>query len=100
MNRTCIALLMWLGCTLAAWSQGEVRWLEQQHDFGTIQEVDGKVSTTMRLVNTGDSALVITRVQSTCGCTATDYTRQLIVPGDTGMVTLTYSPVGRPGEFD
>lgn len=100
MFRFLVILVTSMCCTLMAWSQGEVCWLEQEHDFGTINETDGKVSCTMRLVNTGDAPLVITRVQPTCGCTASDYTREAIVPGDTAIVTLIYNPANRPGEFD
>lgn len=100
MNRAVVTLIAALCCTLMAWSQGEVHWLETTHDFGTINETDGKVSCTMRMVNTGDEALVITRVQPTCGCTASDYTHEAIAPGDTAKVTLIYNPANRPGEFD
>lgn len=98
--RSAVAIVVLLCCTLLAWGQAEVHWLGTAHDFGTFKEETGKVSCTMRLVNTGDSILVITRVQSTCGCTATDYTRTGIEPGDSGSVTLTYNPANRPGTFE
>lgn len=98
--RSAVALVALLCCTLLAWGQAEVRWLATSYNFGTFKEETGKVSCTMRLVNAGDSVLVITRVQSTCGCTATDYTRTGIAPGDTASVTLTYNPYNRPGSFE
>lgn len=100
MNRALVTLVAALCCTLLAWSQAEVCWLEHEYDFGTIHEVNGKATCTMRLVNAGDSALVITRVQPTCGCTASDYTHGAIEPGDTAVVTVIYNPMGRPGEFE
>ena len=81
-------------------AQGVASWLESGHDFGTIREEDGKVSCVMRVVNTGDSALVVLRVRTSCGCTAVDYTREPLAPGDTGRVSITYSPKNRPGEFE
>ncbi len=98
--RVLAVILPLLCCTLLAWGQGEVRWLETEHDLGTFKEEDGKQSCTMRMVNAGDSMLVITRVQSTCGCTATTYTTSPIMPGDTATVTLTYNPYNRPGQFE
>lgn len=100
MKRVASLILSLLCCTLIAWGQGEVHWLEQEYDFGTFKEEDGKASCTMRLVNTGDSPLVITRVQSSCGCTATDYPIDDVMPGDTAAVTVTYNPANRPGQFE
>ncbi len=84
----------------AALAQGIPSWLETRHDFGVIREQDGQVSCIMRVVNTGDSALHLLRVRTSCGCTAVDFTRTPITPGDTGQVKVTYSPKNRPGEFD
>lgn len=84
---------------LLAQAQPVVHWLETEHDFGIFHEEDGKVSCTMRLVNTGDSALVITQVRTSCGCTASDYDKRPIAPGDTTSVRVTYDPVARPGKF-
>ena len=99
MRRRVLIGLLALLLSPAVMAQGVATWLETSHDFGTFREQDGKVTCEMRLVNTGDSALVITRVRSSCGCTATDYTRAPLQPGDTGRVRLTYNPRLRPGEF-
>lgn len=96
----CVAMCAFACLCLGAYAQGEVKWLETEHDFGTFQEVNGKVSCVMRMVNSGDKPLVITRVQSSCGCTATEFTRDEVAPGDTARVTLTYNPKGRPGKFE
>lgn len=98
--RNAVVILSMLCCTLLAWGQAQVHWIDTSHDFGTFKEEKGKVSCTMRLVNAGDSILVITRVQSTCGCTATEYPHTGIEPGDTASVTLTYNPYNRPGRFE
>lgn len=89
----------WLGLCVTAWAQAELRWLEMEHDFGTFNETDGKVSCQMRLVNVGDSALYITLVRTSCGCTAGEYPKHPIAPGDTARVTVTYDPTNRPGRF-
>ena len=74
-------------------------WLERTHNFGTIDEDGGKVSCTMRLVNTTDSALSIIEVRPGCGCTAVQYPKQPIEQGDTASLTLVFNPRGRPGRF-
>lgn len=95
-----ICLMALVCATLLAHADGIVRWLEMRHDFGTIHEEDGKVSCTMRLVNDGDSELIITQVRTSCGCTAAGYDKAPIAPGDTARITVTYDPVARPGEFN
>lgn len=98
MRRAFVALAA-LACATMAVAQGRVSWIETVHDFGTFSESVGKVTGVMRFVNTGDSAMSITRVRPTCGCTAGDFRRTPVMPGDTATVTLTYTAIGRPGEF-
>lgn len=94
-----IVLLLLMCVLVVAHGQGEVHWLEMEHDFGLIHEEDGKVSCAMRMVNTGDSALIITHVRTSCGCTASDYDKSPIAPGDTTSIRITFDPAARPGEF-
>jgi hypothetical protein len=72
---------------------------KEVHDFGTIREEDGKVTTKFEFVNTGSSPLIIQNVRATCGCTAPDWTRQPVPPGGKGFVATTYNPAGRPNSF-
>lgn len=87
-------------CAFAMAAQGVPKWSETTHDFGKFRDTLATVSTRMTLTNTGDSALVITRVQTNCGCTVAEYTHRAIAPGDTGSVTITYSTRDIPGPFE
>lgn len=69
------------------------------HDFGTIQERNGKVSHTFTLVNRGTKAVVISDVSAWCGCTTSSYTKGPVRPGRQAKVTVTYNPNRRPGRF-
>jgi hypothetical protein len=69
------------------------------HDYGTIKEEAGKVSHKFTFTNTGSQPLVITRVQATCGCTTSDYTKQPITTGQKGFVEAVFDPAHRPGPF-
>ncbi len=84
---------------VAAMAQGRVVLPLTKHDFGVIHEAEGKVSCAMPVINGGDEPLVIAAVRASCGCTATDFPRTPIAPGDTAFVTITYNPAGRPGDF-
>lgn len=80
-------------------AQPVATWVTAEHDFGVFNESDGRVTCRLLLTNTGNSPLLITRVQPTCGCTAGDFSRDPVAPGDTTAITLTYNPANRPGEF-
>ena len=100
MTKTRITLMAAAAATaLTAASQGQVNWLETEHDFGTFPESVGKVTGVMKFVNTGDSALSITRVRPTCGCTTSEFSSTTVAPGDTASISITYSAVGHPGQF-
>ena len=70
------------------------------HDFGTIKEEIGSVTTEFEFTNTGKSPLLIQRVSASCGCTTPSYTNEPVLPGKTGKITAKYSTVARPGAFN
>ncbi|MEN8156208.1 MAG: DUF1573 domain-containing protein [Bacteroidota bacterium] len=77
----------------------KISFKESIHDFGKFLEADGKVTHKFEFVNTGGSDLIIQKVTATCGCTAPQWTRKPIPPGEKGIVAATYDPKGRPGAF-
>ncbi|MBR2935990.1 MAG: DUF1573 domain-containing protein [Paludibacteraceae bacterium] len=72
---------------------------ETTHDFGKINEADGKVTTIFEFTNEGMTPLVLTNVRASCGCTTPKWTHEPIEPGQKGQITVTYNPSGRPGRF-
>ncbi|GHT47633.1 hypothetical protein FACS189440_08720 [Bacteroidia bacterium] len=73
---------------------------KELHDFGTIGEDAGNVSTTFVVTNNTNAPIVLTNVRASCGCTTPTWTKEPIEPGKTGTVTATFSPKGRPGPFE
>jgi hypothetical protein len=72
---------------------------KKSHDFGKINENDGKATHIFEFSNSGNSPLVVNRVQASCGCTTPTWTKEPIEPGKKGSITVTYNPAGRPGAF-
>ncbi|MDR1406566.1 MAG: DUF1573 domain-containing protein [Tannerella sp.] len=68
-------------------------------DFGLINEEDIDATHVYRVKNTGAAPLVISHVQSSCGCTEPEWTKDPILPGQTGDVVITYVAKNRPGPF-
>ncbi len=65
-------------------------------DFGDIKEGEIKKHT-FKFKNTGNDILVLFDIRTTCGCTATEWTRQPIPPGESGEVTITFNSKGKSG---
>ncbi len=91
--------------TIIAKAQTEPQYVEsfkydkRVHDFGTILEKDGKVSHTFTFTNTGIVPVVISDVNSWCGCTTAEFTKTPVMPGKKAEVKVTYNPNLRPGKF-
>ena len=70
------------------------------YDFGVIKETNGLVSYDFRFENRGATKLVITNVESSCGCTTPQWTVNEILPGESGIVRVEMDPYNRPGNFE
>ena len=62
---------------------------EVQHDFGIIA-AKKPVSHRFEFWNTGKSPLIITDVRPSCGCTAAEWTKTVIKPGDKGFISVEF----------
>ena len=76
---------------------GSFTWSETSFDFGKIK-VNKPVTHEFSFINGGDSPLVVTSVQASCGCTVAKYSKDPISPGASGYVTATYN-AARVGVF-
>lgn len=80
-------------------AQPKIQFDQTTHDFGNIKEEGGKVTGRFTFKNVGDSTLLLTRVKPGCGCTAANYTKTPVEPGQSGFIDATYDPYNRPGKF-
>ena len=69
-------------------------WKAETIDVGEIPQGTPK-AIVYEFKNTGKTAVVITNVQGSCGCTATDYTKEPILPGKSAKVTATYNAANK-----
>jgi len=67
-----------------------VKWNEVVYDFGEIKK-GVPVSHDFTFTNTTKSVVLITNVKASCGCTATDYTKTPVKPGETAYVKATFN---------
>ncbi|WP_395808769.1 DUF1573 domain-containing protein [Daejeonella sp.] len=70
--------------------KAEFKFEKETHDFGKIPQ--GKpVSVEFKFTNTGNEPLIITNIESVCGCTVPKYTNTPILKGQSGTITVTYN---------
>lgn len=79
-------------------AQSIIEFQKETHDFGTFDE--GKnVTYDFIFKNKGKSPLVLQSVEPSCGCTTPAYTKEPIMPGKVGKITVSYNSQGRPNAF-
>jgi hypothetical protein len=60
-------------------------------DYGTVTKESDSGIRTFEFKNTGDAPLIITNVQSTCGCTVPSKPTEPILPGKIGKIEVKYN---------
>lgn len=100
MKKYSILLVCMVLCMAAMSQKAVISFDVKSHDFGKINEEDGKATYVFAFKNEGNSPLVVNRVQASCGCTTPTWTKEPIEPGKKGTVTVTYNPQGRPGPIN
>ena len=71
---------------------------ENTFDFGDIKKGES-VEHEYQVTNTGKNPLIISSVVPGCGCTAPDYTKDPIMPGKTGTITLKFDSSNFDGQI-
>lgn len=72
---------------------------ETFYDFGEITE-GAIVKHSFKLKNTGNTPLIITDVQTTCGCTVPDWNRNPIQPNASDEIKVQFNSEGKEGNMD
>jgi hypothetical protein len=72
---------------------------ESNFDFGNVKKGD-KVQHIYEITNTGTNPLVISEVKPGCGCTVPDFTKEPIMPGKKGKITLHFDSSNFDGNVD
>ena len=70
--------------------------VEDAWEFGDIQQGD-KVEHTFEFENAGTEPLILSNVLTTCGCTASDWPREPIAPGEMASLKVTFNSAGKIG---
>lgn len=92
MKKVVLILTLFFGMTAFAQSGPKIEFLTGTTiDYGTVSKETDSGLRTFKFKNTGDAPLIITNVQSTCGCTVPSKPKEPIMPGKTGEIEIKYN---------
>jgi hypothetical protein len=70
--------------------KGVMKFKEETHNFGKIEQ--GKpVTQEFTFTNVGTEPIIISNVSASCGCTTPSYTKEPVLPKQTGVIKATYN---------
>jgi hypothetical protein len=82
-----------VGFNAVGFSQAKIEFKAKDNtiDYGTVTKEADSGLRTFEFKNTGNQPLMITNVQSTCGCTVPSFPKEPIMPGKTGKIDVKYN---------
>jgi hypothetical protein len=80
-------------------SNAQIQFSEKVHDFGDLTQGD-VVTCKFQFQNTGTEPLMLLQVQTTCGCTAPEWTKKPVPPGESGEIVVTFNSAKKMGRIN
>jgi hypothetical protein len=97
MTKTIIALVGFLACTASATAQPKIEFPGSPWDFGEMLQSQA-VLHKFEVRNAGKDTLFISRVKPACGCTSAPLTKDVIGPGESIWMDVTFNSKRFSGE--
>lgn len=100
------AVILLFGCTQSFTASAQervgniVEFDRMTHDFGDVMLSDGPLHCTFSMKNISGKPVVIYNVVTSCGCTDVQWTKEPIMPGESGTISSTYTNDEGPYPFD
>lgn len=82
--------------TQAPLSNAEITFSEKSFDFGDVLQ-GNQVTHKFVFQNTGTEPLMVLQVQTTCGCTAPEWPKKPIPPGESGEIVVNFNSLKKVG---
>ncbi len=77
-------------------STPKFKFTEDTHDFGIVKEGD-MATFEYVFTNVGSEPLIINNCTAQCGCTVPTWSRNPILPGSKGTISVTFNSQGKTG---
>ncbi len=93
MKKNIYLLLLLINTIVFAQGGAKIEFKDKDNtiDYGKVNKEDDSGLRTFEFTNTGDAPLIISNVQSTCGCTVPSKPTDPILPGKTGKIDVKYN---------
>ena len=93
MKKNIYLLLLLINTIVFAQGGAKIEFKDKDNtiDYGKVNKEDDSGLRTFEFTNTGDAPLIISNVQSTCGCTVPSKPTDPILPGQTGKIDVKYN---------
>lgn len=102
MKKLLLFVMMITASITVMFAQGkaEIKFDKTTYNFGTFSEKEPVVTGVFTFTNIGDAPLVIHQAVASCGCTVPEFTKEPVLPGQSGTIKVTYNGEGKfPGHF-
>ena len=88
-----LLLVAFVGFSCVTFGQAKIEFKAKDNtiDYGTVTKDGDSGLRSFEFKNTGNQPLMITNVQSTCGCTVPSFPKEPIMPGKTGKIDVKYN---------
>jgi len=94
-----LSILLFTSSSLFSQTLDEIQFNELVHDFGRIKEESNESVHVFQFKNVSKRNIVITKVETSCGCTTPEWSKDTVLPGGTGYIKAFYNPEGKKGNF-
>jgi hypothetical protein len=93
MKKLLFLVVMMAGVVGFAQSGAKIEFKDKDNtiDYGSVSKDSDSGVRSFVFTNTGDAPLIISNVQSTCGCTVPTKPTEPIMPGKTGKIDVKYN---------
>lgn len=92
-------LFILAGFTINAQEGAIIQFDEEKHNFGEVDE-GPQITHEFVFTNTGTEPLILSKVKASCGCTTPSWPKDPILPGEEGVIVVTYNTAKRVGGFN
>jgi hypothetical protein len=100
MKKTLIGCLcfIFLSCSYGSLNKSaQIHFFYSEYNFGKLFE-NQEVEYIFEFTNPGETPVIISNVETSCGCTAADWTKEPVKPGKSGQIMIKYD-ADFPGTF-
>jgi hypothetical protein len=94
------SVMLSVGISISVSAQANFEFIKTEHDFGTVKEGKDTIWVEFKFTNTGNEALQISDVRTSCDCTLAEWPADPVQPGKTGIIRGGYKIEGKTGTFD